>query len=158
MLRRVLITGIVALTLAAATVGATFTVVPQKGLAGVSLGMSKTRVKQILGAPSRAKHGSNDFGAYTQFFYRVRGIQVSFQSADAVSAVSTTSPKERTAAGIGVGSTEAQVKAKVANVRCRTESGFHHCFVGSFLPGRRVTDFTFRAGHVNEVTVAVVID
>jgi hypothetical protein len=46
----------------------------------------------------------------------------------------------------------------VAGVRCRTESGFRHCFVGRFLPGRRVTDFRIRRGHVTSVQVAFVLD
>ena len=46
----------------------------------------------------------------------------------------------------------------MAGVRCRTESGFRHCFVGRFLPGRRVTDFRIKAGRVTSVDVGFVID
>ena len=44
--------------------------------------------------------------------------------------------------------------------RCRTEFGFRHCFVGSFMPGRRVTDFFISraTGRVTEVVVGLVID
>ena len=60
--------------------------------------------------------------------------------------------------GVGVGSSEGQVPAKVAGVRCRTESGFRHCFVGRFLPGKRVTDFRIRRGRVTSVQVGFVLD
>ena len=72
--------------------------------------------------------------------------------------VFTTRPGERTARGVGVGSTEGEVRAKVAGVRCRTESGFRHCFVGRFLPGRRITDFHIRRGRVTSVEVGFVVD
>ena len=57
-----------------------------------------------------------------------------------------------------VGSTKAEVVAKVHGVRCRNESGFKHCFVGKFLPGLRVTDFFLRKGKVSAITVAFVLD
>ncbi len=158
MLRRFLLTALVAVAFLALSATAGATIVPQKSIAGIAPGMSQARVKLILGTPSRVRHGSNDFGAYTQFLYASPALHIVFQGNDAVTSISTASPKERTASGIGVGSTEAQVKAKVAHVVCKTESGFHHCFEGSFLPGKRVTDFRFRAGRVSEVSVGIVID
>ena len=131
-------------------------IVPQRGIAGVRLEMTKTEVRAVLGAPRRAVHGSNEFGSFT--VYRYRGLRVTFQGNRTVTSIFTTRAGERTAAGVGVGSTEGQVRAKVAGVRCRTESGFRHCFVGRFLPGRRVTDFRIRRGHVTSVQVAFVLD
>jgi hypothetical protein len=131
-------------------------IVPQRGIAGVRLGMTKAQVRATLGAPAAAVHGSNDFGRFT--VYRYRGLRVTFQGNRNVTAVSTTRRTERTAAGVGVGSTERQVRAKVPGVRCRTESGFRHCFVGRFLAGKRVTDFRIKRGHVTSVTVAFVLD
>ena len=131
-------------------------IVPQRGIAGVRLGMTKAQVRATLGAPAAAVHGSNDFGSYTS--YRYRGLRVTFQGNRRVTAVFTTRRTEQTAAGVGVGSTEGQVRAQVAGVRCRTESGFRHCFVGRFLAGKRVTDFRIKRGHVTSVTVAFVLD
>ena len=131
-------------------------IVPQRGIAGVRLEMTKAQVRAVLGAPAAVVHGSNDFGSFT--IYRYPGLRVTFQGNRNVTAVFTTRATERTAAGVGVGSTEAKVRAKVAGVRCRTESGFRHCFVGRFLPGKRVTDFRLERGHVTSVQVAFVLD
>ena len=131
-------------------------IVPQRGIAGVRLEMTKAQVRAVLGAPRRAVHGSNEFGSFT--VYRYRGLRITFQGNRRVTDVFTTRPGERTARGVGVGSTEAQVRARVAGVRCRAESGFRHCFVGRFLPGRRVTDFRIKHGHVTSVDVGFVVD
>jgi hypothetical protein len=150
---RVAVALVVALACAAAASAA---IVPQRSIAGVRLGMTKAQVRATLGAPRRAVHGSNDFGSFTEFRYR--GLRVTFQGDRRVTNLFTTRGTERTARGIGVGSTESQVKARVAGVRCRTESGFRHCFVGRFLPGRRITDFRIRSGRVSSVDIGFVID
>lgn len=132
------------------------TIVPQKGIAGVTIGMSQGKVRGVRGRPASVKRGTNDFGRYT--IIRYAGLQVTFRGNGPVTNISTTRPGERTASGVGVSSTEAQVKAKVAGVKCKTESRFRHCFVGRFLPGKRVTDFTSKRGKVTLVDVGLVID
>jgi hypothetical protein len=146
----------VVLVALATVAAASATIVPQRSIAGVRLQMTKAQVRATLGAPRSAVHGSNEFGSFTIFRYR--GLRVTFQGNRRVTDVFTTRPAEQTARGVGVGSTESQVKAKVAGVRCRTESGFRHCFVGRFLPGRRVTDFRIKSGRVSSVHVGFVID
>lgn len=132
------------------------TIVPQQGIAGVKIGMTKAKARSVLGAPSSVKRGSNDFGKYTMFKYG--GLQVLFQGNAALTGVSTTRTSERTAKGAGVGSTEAQVKAKVKGVKCKTDSGFRHCYLGKLGAGHRVTDFAIKRGKVYRVDVGVVID
>ena len=132
------------------------TIVPQQGVAGVKIGMTQAKVRSVLGAPKSVKHGSNDFGKYTILKYG--GLQVNFQGNATVTAVSTTRTSEQTASGAGVGSTEAQVKAKVKGVKCATDSGFRHCYLGKLAAGHRVTDFSIKRGKVTRVDVGVVID
>lgn len=129
----------------------------QRGISGISLGMSPARVKGGLGAPAKVKKGSNDFGPFTQYLC-AGGITVTFQGNANVTAVAITGGTDRTASGVGVGSTEKAVKKGVPGVKCETSAAVRSCHVGAFLPGRRVTDFLFRNGRVSRVTVGFVID
>lgn len=145
---------VVAALLVAAPAGAA--IVPQKGIAGVELRMTKAQVRAKLGAPKRVEKGRNDFGRFTRFLYP--RVTVLFQSGAKVTAVRTMSPLERTAAGVGVGATEAKVKARVPGVKCATLSGARQCVVGVFKPGRVITAFQISEGHVSTVVVGIVID
>jgi hypothetical protein len=136
---------------------ATATIVLQRGMADVRLGMTQARVRAVLGEPLRTEHGSNDFGSYTELRFPHR-IRVVFQGDLRVTSISTTGRHERTTGGIGVGSTEAEVKANVPSVSCETFVGLRSCYVGTFAPGSRVTDFQLRNGRVTRVTVGFVID
>lgn len=147
-------TAVAALALAG-SIGAT--IVPQRGMAGVTLGITKASVRTVLGAPLRVVHGRNDFGGYTEFRYP-HLVRVTFQGNATVTAISTTGVRERTANGAGVGSTQPQLRAKVAHLTCETAGSFRHCFVGRFDPGRRVTDFSISSGKVTRVVVGFVID
>ena len=134
------------------------TIVPQHGMAGIRLGMTRAQVKGVLGQPSRVVHGTNDFGSYTEFGYPHR-VVVTFQGNARVTGISTTGVHERTASGAGVGSTEQQLRARVPHLTCETvTSSFRHCYLGHFDPGKRVTDFRIGNGKVTRVTVGFVID
>jgi hypothetical protein len=126
-------------------------------MAGVKLGMSKATVKSALGNPLAVVHGTNEFGPYTQFRYPHR-VVVIFQGNANVTALETRGTFERTASGLGVGSTKAQVKAKLVGEHCVSFSGGSLCQLGGQNPGDRGTTFFFHGGRVLRVTVAFVID
>ena len=150
---------VLAVALAAAlavTPAAPARIVVQKSIAGVQLRMTRAKVIQLLGQPPKRRTGTNIFGRWTDFVYP--SVRVTFQSGARVTSLRTTSRRERTARGVGPGATEAQVRARVAGVRCRTESGFRHCWLGRFLPGGLVTDFHIRRGRVSAVVIGYVLD
>jgi hypothetical protein len=149
----VLCAAVVALAFAAA---AAATIVPQRGVGGVTLGMKPARVRAILGKPVKIRRANNDFGPY--MIYRYNGIAVTFQGNIKATSIETSSKKQRTASGVGVGSSESAVHAGVPGVKCKTEGGIRHCFIGQFLPGKRVTDFFLKKGVVSRVVIGFVID
>jgi hypothetical protein len=153
--RCALVASIIVLTLALAAPAGTAIVV-QRSIAGLQLRMTKAEVRAKLGTPAKVKTGKNEFGRYTQFVYP--RVTVLFQSGSRVTALRTFSRAERTASGVGVGSSESEVKAKVAAVKCESVSGLRHCYLGKFLPGRRITDFSIRGGRVTSVVVGFVVD
>jgi hypothetical protein len=155
--RAALVLTAAAITFAVAGTAAA-TIVPQKGIAGARLLMSKAEVRDVLGNPDRVEHGTNDFGPFTIFRYRPK-LSVTFQGNQEATAITTRRFREKTPKGIGRGSTEAELENAHPKAKCRTEGpGFRHCWIGRFQPGRRVTDFRIRDGKVSRVTVAFVID
>lgn len=75
-----------------------------------------------------------------------------------MTSIVTRSGTQRTAGGVGVGSAAAEVAASLPGAKCVTESGYRHCFVGSWQSGRKVSDFSIAHGRVTRVTVGYVID
>ena len=116
-------------------------IVPQRGIAGVRLTMTRAQVRAVLGAPAAATHGTNEFGSFT--VYRYRGLRVTFQGSRTVTAILTTSTGERT----GV--------RRWRRLERRAGPGEGG---GRPLPHRRVTDFRIRRGHVTSVQVGFVLD
>jgi hypothetical protein len=136
-------------------------IVPQKGIQGINLNMTRAQVVQKKGQPDEEKVVPNEILGQ-QRIMRYGRTRAGFSGAGPgarVVGVTTRARRQRTRSGVGVGSTEAAVRAGVRGIRCRTEFGSRHCFKGRFRPGERVTDFSLsEAGRVTRVTVAFVID
>jgi hypothetical protein len=126
-----------------------------RGIAGARLGATRAAVRAALGSPTKVIGGSNDFGPFVRYTYR-GGLRVFFQGKTRVTSVFTSGLGDRTASGVGVGSTEAAADA-LSGVKCETIAGVRSCHTGSFLPGRRVTDFRIVSGKVASVSVGLVI-
>ena len=148
---------VVVVTCALAFAGsAAASIVLGRSIAGVTLGMSQAQVRGKLGKPVKVVHAKNEFGSYTEFRYA--GYVVDFQQNATVTGIITTIARDRTPAGIGVGSLWSQVRSKVPHVSCQGNATLGDCHVGQLLPGRRVTDFFFKNGKVNRVVVGIVLD
>jgi hypothetical protein len=127
-----------------------------RGIAGARIGASRAAVRAALGSPSKVTGGKNDFGRFVRYTYP-GGLRVFFQGRTRVTSVFTSGLGDRTASGVGVGSTEARADA-LPGVKCETIAGSRSCHTGSFTAGKRVTDFTIAGGKVTSVSVGVVID
>lgn len=126
------------------------------GIGGVSVGMSMDQVKQRLGEPASSSQESHPIaGAITRDDYP-GGLSVSFAAGKVIS-VATTSNTARTAGGVGVGSSEQEVR-RLPSVSCETLGGQYGCRVGQALPGGIVNSFTIVDGRVSRVMIARVID
>jgi hypothetical protein len=138
-------------------------IVPQRSIAGVELNMTRPEVRAQKGQPDRVRHGTNDFGAFTEFTYRndAGRLQVTFQGNAGATAVFTNRRTQHTARGIHVGSTETRLRDAYPRLHCRTElSSFRHCWTGRFRPGHRVTDYRIgrATSRVRTILVGFVID
>jgi hypothetical protein len=111
-------------------------------VSGLSLGMTKAQVQGKLGRPIGTGGG--------RYFYA--RVWVGFRLGRVVE-ITTTRSSERTASGVGVDSTEADVRRSYPSVVCGPSGGFRRCRLGSGKPGTRATDFLLGRGRVLQVTI-----
>jgi hypothetical protein len=134
-------------------------IVPGKSIAGIEVGDTRAQVEEVLGEPDEVRRPRHEiFGRYVELRYGLMRIGI-FRSDSTVFSVTTTSRRERTSRGIGIGSTRRAVRRRVPNVKCENFEGFRHCYVGRFVAGRIVMDFILsRENRVKRITLARVID
>jgi hypothetical protein len=138
-MRRMAATALVPLLLAG-TAGAT--IKPARGMSGISLGMSPGQVQSKLGRPV-GKGGARWYYARVWVGFRARRVVE----------VTTTRSTERLTNGLGVDSTEAELRAAFPRLKCTAASPFRRCRLGTGAPGTRVTDFMVGRGRVLQITV-----
>jgi hypothetical protein len=157
---RYLVPGLLALLMLALPTAAGAVIVPQRGMLGVNLGMTAAQIRARIGPPDAIRRPTNEiFGRYTE--YRYGEVRVSlFDSNGQAFNFFTRGKSARTVRGVGVGSTEAFLKANVTGETCRTQFGIRSCVIGRETAGQIVTAFSISrtTGRVTAVTIGRVID
>jgi hypothetical protein len=137
---------------------ASATLVPQRSLGSIELGMSEKEVRAARGAPDEVNHPMHPIaGRSTEYRYGLTYVTILEHSG--VISITTTSKRE-TYKGEGVGSTERALRQVVKGERCATEYGYRDCHLGRFEAGRVVTvwHISRKTGKVRRITLGRVID
>lgn len=128
------------------------------GIDGVKIGQTQAQVRANLGKPTRTVKGTDQISSFTEFRYTALKMVVRFQDNTNVTNITTTGLGDRTSTGVGVGSTEAEVKKGVKGVKCeQVDSTRRICLIFVNRTARGTT-FRLRNGKVNEINVGVVAD
>jgi hypothetical protein len=132
-------------------------VVVQRGIGNAELGMSQAQVRSNLGPAFCSVETRNRIGPYTEFNY-YDGFTVAFQRGTAYSGRASSfvvdGTRVRTPEGVGVDSTEADVRAHVRGAICEIVAGYRSCHLGKYQSGRTITEFRIVHGRVTHVRVA----
>src|SRR3712207_5859832 len=90
-------------------------IVPGKGMAGVTIGMTEAQVQSVLGAPASRRVVNDDFGPSLRLRYATRGglrmiLRQNASGEYELFQILTRGRVERTKQGIGVGSRERRLR------------------------------------------------
>lgn len=131
-------------------------IVIQKSIAGVEIGMTATQVRAELGAPRKVGYRPDPVqGSIKVYDYGLTDVFLSRGPAGRVFHVTTKSRRQRTAKGIGVGSTRTAIRRAYAKATCVERI----CFIGDAGAGEAVTTFHLTmAGRVHTVSLATLND
>jgi hypothetical protein len=133
-------------------------IVVQKSIAGVQMGVAEAVVVATLGQSSDIDTGTDQITGQPTRTLRYGQTKVTL-TGGVVTLVATTSKAQKTADGVGVGSSEHRLKLKVTHLRCQGAGSLRLCYRGKLLPGKTVTTFSISAKKkVKRVSVALVVD
>lgn len=135
--------------------------VPQGSIRGVKVGMTLDQVRARLGAPKTNRLTTHPILGQTRTLtYGQLTVTIDGRAnTSLVTSLITSSRFDRTSSGLGVGSTEAALRAGIKGLKCETELGYRTCRLGVLRAGRLVTDFSIsRTGKVRRITLGRVID
>jgi hypothetical protein len=147
----------VALALGSAPAQAPAAIQVDRGIAGARIENTVPQVRAALGRPASVHRGRYaNFGPWMEYRY-AGGLRVRFFRSNGhywVHQVSVSGPTDRTAKGVGVGSTADEVKAGVAHLTCDATS----CYTTNPKTTPVITIFALRDDRVSKVVVAYILD
>ena len=143
-------------------------IVPQDNIAGVKVDMTQEKVLEVLGDPLKTitrRGGPGGEDIITTYTYKRKGLKVNFQPNKANTHNTVTSitvyrtRKQKTAEGIGLGSTRRAVKTKLAGSKCkRLDPTYAVCWIGKSKIGEIVTSFRLnKRNKVSEIYLARIL-
>ena len=135
--------------------------VPQGSIRGVKVGMTYAQVLDKLGQPGSNRATTHPILGQTRTLgYGQLTVTIDGRAGTSlVTSVMTVSRSDRTSSGLGVGSTEKQLRAGLKGLKCETSLGYRTCRLGVLRAGRLVTDFSIsRGGKVKRISLGRVLD
>ncbi len=155
-MRRVLTLALVPICLAVAAPAQARIVINER-IGAARLSLSDKQVIDRFGKPDNVTHGGSQFGPSKTFHYFARKLRVSFYDIEEPRVawkLRTASSGERTASGLGVGSSVRSVRRKLSGERCHVRAGNGSCQV---IHRKRFDDrktiFSFSGDRVDSVTI-----
>lgn len=134
----------------------------QRGAAGIELEMTVAEVLAAKGeADAEHVYPNEIFGESLELRYGKTKVLFAGSGERATAFnVRTTSRGQRTADGLGVGSTEKQVLESLPRAECSDRHGYHYCAIGRLEVGKRYTSFVFSnaTNRVKWVNLAIIVD
>ena len=122
-----------------------------KSIAGIELDFTAADVKRSLGEPDARIGAESPFGRTVKYRYRAEHLTVSMERASKrVFSVFTRSAAERTDTGVGVGSTEDELRDGLSEEQCGERRGrLHYCLTSPTSGSQSI--FRLRRGRVSSV-------
>lgn len=126
--------------------GAAATIKPARGMSGVTLGMTPAQVQ--------AKLRGRVLTSGSRWYYPT--LTLTFRGGRVVE-LTTKMAHERLSNGLGIRSTERQLRAAFPRIRCEAWTLMRRCRLGFDAKGSRVTDFIVAGGRVTQITIARIV-